>query len=92
MLFGNNAAKEVPNEGPTEERPPDQHEDLLQQHQQRHKNKKKMNEGKTRHKNQKLTRRQRRNDARGYVPEPGAEPRSVEKAEQPTPEEQLITI
>ena len=50
-----------------------------------------MNEGKTRHKNKALTRRQRRNDLRGYVPEPGAEPISVERAEHPTPQEQLIT-
>ena len=78
-----NAEEFIPKEGkettavtanPTEGNPDKQlaedQVDFLQQHQQRHEMKRNMNKGRTRQKNKALTRRQRRNDARGYVPEP----------------------
>ena len=87
-----NAATATPLESPPVEQPAEQPVDLLQLHQQRHAKRRTMNAGQARQKQKALTRRQRRNDARGYVPPPGAKPLTVEKAAQPVPEKQLIRL
>ena len=92
LLYGTPDGGAMPSVAPPAEQPPEQSTDLLQLHQQRHEKKRMMNASQTRQKQKALTRRQRRNDARGYVPPPGAEPRTVERADHPTPEEQLIRL
>ena len=74
------------------EQVPEQSTDLLQQHQQRHENKRKIGAGQARQKQRVLTRRQRRNDASGYVPPQGAESRTTAPAATPTPKEQIVCL